>query len=853
MQHQSIKRRDFLKWSGIAGGAAMLAPSLLVGCSPQQEPLSQTSDAPDTSGYIMDAVSDGLPYGADKVCPVMCTNGDACGELHCGAAYVKDGAIIHYEGCLESHNKGGLCARGMTGLDIIYHPDRIKYPMRRTNEKGVKGEFERISWEEAIETISEAMAKAIREEGPQTIAAGFAHPGNYASNSTAAVFCKLFNASSPLGPDCWHDLQFGPSVTLGDMYHSLEADPLDSKLIILWGENTTLSKPQEWAASYGRAMHEFGAKLVVIDSRVSETANKANIYLPVRPGTDAYVALAMANVIIEENLQDQEFIDAHTYGYDEFAALVKKYTPEEVQKISWAPADKIREIARLYAKTKPALIAIGRGGNSAGGKNSNAGWMMSRAITCLIGLCGQAGVKGSGVSIETSSGNPGNLFYHWPKSLQMTAPAAGTKPLIEATQKANPGIWGKRDLLYKREPFGYRVYINNGNFAASSGNQDDAEEAFKKIDLVVVNNRLIHWTASAFADILLPVASWAEQYTFRPDWEAMAMTPPAIEPLFESVSDVEVYRRISNALAKKLDLGDNVWPFETDEDYMTVFVANDKIKSEYKKRADEGLDAFKEYADITFNQVLSHPEGVPNPFYAGLEDFVPFKAKVYSYNNRVPSDVDPESIWFPTDGDTGKLLFKADFLPEQSGGILPALPIPSEPDDSYYASGNPIESGDWNLSSPVSNGFKYVAVGKAHSFWQFLSFNQNLDGGPASLFLREAFIDAAEPCVKINPADGSDLGIENGDIVIIESQYGKMENLKAILTETVMPGTVVPPTHWGINQSKLYQTSRSLESVEPKLRGKILPPFVGEFGNDERRGAGGITNQTGALCKIYKA
>ena len=76
------------------------------------------------------------------------------------------------------------------------------------------------------------------------------------------------------------------------------------------------------------------------------------------------------------------------------------------------------------------------------------------------------------------------------------------KSLIEATQKANPGIWGKRDLLYKREPFGYRVYINNGNFAASSGNQDDAEEAFKKIDLVVVNNRLIHWTASAFVIVV---------------------------------------------------------------------------------------------------------------------------------------------------------------------------------------------------------------------------------------------------------------------------------------------------------------------------------------------------------------
>ena len=142
MQHQSIKRRDFLKWSGIAGGAAMLAPSLLVGCSPQQEPLSQTSDAPDTSGYIMDAVSDGLPYGADKICPVMCTNGDACGQLHCGAAYVKDGAIIHYEGSCDAFNKGAMCARGMSGFDIINHPDRIKYPMRRTNEKGVVGEFD---------------------------------------------------------------------------------------------------------------------------------------------------------------------------------------------------------------------------------------------------------------------------------------------------------------------------------------------------------------------------------------------------------------------------------------------------------------------------------------------------------------------------------------------------------------------------------------------------------------------------------------------------------------------------------------------------------------------------------------
>ena len=137
MSQVGIGRRDFLKWSGIAGGAAMLAPSLLVGCTPKEAAPEQGAEE-DTSGYIMDAVSDGLPYGADKVCPVICTNGDACGQLHTGACYVKDGVVVHYEGNTGGHNKGGMCARGMSGLDIINHPDRIKYPMRRTNEKGQK-------------------------------------------------------------------------------------------------------------------------------------------------------------------------------------------------------------------------------------------------------------------------------------------------------------------------------------------------------------------------------------------------------------------------------------------------------------------------------------------------------------------------------------------------------------------------------------------------------------------------------------------------------------------------------------------------------------------------------------------
>ncbi len=788
MSVDDMKRRDFLKLTGIAGFAALMTPSLLTSCSPQMQETTTTVDA-EAARYITDAISDGLPYGADKICPVLCTNGDACGQLHTGSAYVKDGIIIHYEGNCDGFNKGGMCARGMSGFDIINHPDRIKYPMRRTNEKGVRGEFERITWEEAIDQITEVMKRAIEEEGPHTIAAGYAHPGNYASNATASVFTTLFGADSPNGPECWHDLQFGATVTLGDIYHALETDPYKSKLLILWGEDTAVTKPQEWADSYGKAKYEYGAKLVCIDPKFSTTASKADIYIPIRPGTDAYVALAMANVIIDEGLVDQDFIDSYTYGYDEFKELVAKYTPEEVEKISWAPADKVREVARLYATEKPAMLCIGRGGNSSGGSTSNAGWMMSRAITCLVGLCGQVGNVGSGVSIEASSGNPTNLFYHWPKGYTMVAPAKSVTPLLERTQPSPKGIWGKNEVLLNRNPYGYRVYMNNGNFASSSANQKDTDNAFKEIELVVVYNRLAHWTASAYADILLPICSWAETYTWRQDWEREVATAPAIEPMFESVSDVELFRRISVALAEKLGIGkaeSEIWPWTDDREFVTSMSANEKIQAEYAKRVEENDSHFSDMKDFDFDTILGHPEGVPNPFYAGREGFIPYKAKLYDFNEFIPEGTDPEMTWFPTDGGTGKLLFKADFLETQSGGALPALPIPEEPVDSYYEQGNPIESGNWNTSAAVDSGYKYVAVGRVHRFWQFLSFNQNKDGGTASQLLREAFDAAAEPCVDINASDASDLGIKDGDYVVVESQYGKMDGIKAKVTETVM-------------------------------------------------------------------
>ncbi len=859
----SMERRSFLKWAGALGGVATLSStSLLTACSNEGQNQESNPQAPkDFAGNTNAAISDGLPYGADKIVPTICTCGDVCGMVHTANAYVKDGAIVYYEGnAINGNNKGHLCPRGMTGLEIINSPNRIKYPMRRTNEKGVQGEFERITWDEAIDTITDAMVTAIKESGPHTVACGTAsaHPGNQMMEVGGAVMRKLFNFDTGTGAGgCWNDLKIGPVSTLGDMYHALEHDPLHSKLIIFWGDNSAMAKPQEWGDSWAQAKFEAGTKIIDIESRISETSEKADLYIPVRPGTDSYVALAMANVIINEGLQDQDFIDKYTVGYEDFKNLALKYTPELVEKIAWAPAEKVRETARLYATMKPAMIEIGRGGNQTGGANSDAGWMMGRAIACLMPLCGQLGVKGSGLSLEASVGAFNGNIFHWQMGKTYSAPTNRVQSLFETDQKGASGVWGTSEVLYNRTPYGYRVYMTNGNGGGSFGDYGKIAEAFKQMDLVVMHNRIVNWSGSAFADILLPACSWAEEYVWRPDWEYSGVSAPAIEPMFECKNDLDIYREVAISLANKLDLGlsdEEVWPWNTDKDFMAQILCNDDIKSAFQKCVDEGKEKFAPFVDGDIDFVASQAFGVPNPYYAGQEDFVPYRAKLY-VNNGAPED-DPESLWFPTEGGDGKALFRADFLSTASSGALPALPIPCEPEDSYYAEGNPIESGNWEYSDAVKNGYTFVAVGKAHQHWQFLSFNQDMDGGPGSRLLREAFETASKPSCMLNPVDAEKMGVKAGDVVTIETQYGKMENINVILTQTVMPNTVVPPVHWSPVQTKIYPYSLSLSRLDPSVRGAVLPPVIGPFsdGKSTKRTTGGAQNcQSGVLCKVYKA
>jgi len=753
-----------------------------------------------------------LPYDADKVVPTICGCGDACGMNHLAQAYVKDGKIIHYEGCKEAPNKGALCARGAAGIDIVNDPNRIKYPMKRTNAKGEKGEFQRISWDEAYDTIATAVAKAIEEVGSHAINMQFGHPGDFGLLANLPAMTSRFGFDSASGPTgCWSDQIIGGWVTLGDYYHWHVADLENTNLIIIWGENTAVTKPSEWA-EIREATEKHGAKIIVVDPRFSETAEKADLYLPLRPGTDAALALGMANVIITEGLADEAFISKHTTGYEEYKELALQYPPEKVEEITWCPADRIREAARLYATTKPALIQMGRGGNYAGGTNSNSGWLASRGVSCLIGLCGQAGVSGSGYSCEASSPTPHGGLFHFPM-VTLFAPVVGA-PLVPRTVDPPIGPWEGTERIYDRKPYGYEVYWTHTNSAASANDQDKAVEAYSKIPLFIMQNRLINWTASQFADLLLPSCTWAEKWMLRVDWEGLFVSKAAIEPMYESKPDTDIFRGMALAIAEKLGLDateEEIFPFENHEALIDTVV---------KSMAPGWTGA----------EAAKHPEGVrPKEWYALQEGFVPYKAKHY-----VDDPTDPEDIYFPTQGGTGKLEFSSPWLKEAMG--LPELPVHDEPMES------PLRTPE------VWKEYPFISHTRVARFWNFISFNQGADGGPSAKVLRDSFKTAKEPLVEVSPAAGSKLGLKEGDMTWVESQHGKFK-AKLSFCGRLPDWMVVTPKHWGAVQSRITPVALSLEPKVCSLFKNVGPyPKIGGGPFP----MGGQPIHAGILCKIYK-
>ncbi len=431
----------------------------------------------------------------------------ACGVI----AHVKDGRVIKVEGNPESPiSQGTLCTKGLAVTQLAYHPDRIIHPMKKVN-----GKWERITWDEALDTIATKFKAVIDQYGPEHIVVGQGTGRDYESHLYR--FANLLGTPNVLtaGHMCYVSRVSTSLITCGNL-PVVDYYVNSPKLIVMWACNPLWTNPDEYkGASFWRA-YKKGAKLISIDPRKTFYARKADLWLQVRPGTDAALAFGFHRVILEEELYDKDFVQDYVHGWDAFKdRVMKDYPLEKVQEITWVDKELIREAARMYATTKPAAIHWG-----VPTEQNNNCTDFTRTAIGLMGITGNLDAPGgNALFVNPPTRTVAEFARHKELSKEVQAKRLGGEQFRLGARVAfiNPKkAW---DSILLGEPYQLKAGLLCGtNPVVSRANAKEAYEALKKLEFLVVIDHFLTPTAE-LADIFLPAGSWLEQNHVADNWK----------------------------------------------------------------------------------------------------------------------------------------------------------------------------------------------------------------------------------------------------------------------------------------------------------------------------------------------
>jgi anaerobic selenocysteine-containing dehydrogenase len=462
-----------------------------------------------------------------SVCPLDCP--DTCSLT----VTVAGDQVVAVRGSkVNPITHGAVCAKVANYYpEFVHGPNRLRHPLRRVGKKGA-AEFERISWDEALETIHRRVSQIIERYGSQAVLPlNYAGPhGMLAGDSMSLRFFHKIGASLlSRTPLCGGIRSAAYTGTFG----ATPGTPLQqvslAKLVIVWGNNATSCNLHLMRQI--NAAKRNGARLVVIDPRRVKVAEQAHLHLPVRPGTDVVLAWAIAVELERIGGLDHAFIETHVLGFDAYMEAARRYPPEHAAEICGVAVDDIRTLARWYHEATPAVIAWGNGLE----RNQNGGSGL-RAIAALPALAGKFGVAGGGLV-----GGAGHAFPKTPDKLtrpDFVPPQTRTINIIDV---------GKLLLDENLDPPLKALFVYNHNPLVVHPDQNRLKQGLTREDLFVVGIEVAMTDSMAYADVVLPActhfehadiyAAYGQQFLQRAD--------AVIPPVGESQPNTEIFRRLA--------------------------------------------------------------------------------------------------------------------------------------------------------------------------------------------------------------------------------------------------------------------------------------------------------------------
>ena len=458
----------------------------------------------------------------------------------------------------SNHTLGMVCRRGQHAPEIVYSEHRLKYPMKRVGTKG-SCEFERIPWEQAYDIIVERLNQIKEESGPEAVAIYTGRGANELSlcdmfQPKGVVVSSASNVLFPFGSPntmgvgalCYVSLHMiAPHVTMGRMQINMFADIENAEMIVVWGTNPATDSPP---VDMGRleAAASRGADIVVIDPRRTEAVTQAGgQWVPIRPGTDGALALSMLEVMIDEELYDQDFVENWCHGFEALKNYTRHFTPEVAETITGVPADTIRDLVRRLSNAGGACPLM-----YTGLEYSNSGVQSARAILTLFALAGQLDVPGGIGLTMLNSDFPINRSCNQ-ENPDLDLAVARDKFPIYSNYRGECHAIGLVDSVLKGDPYHIRALIIHGASLLTSWPQTKVwRETLSRLDFLVCIDRQLTADA-AYADLLLPATTMFENLSYMTYGPIFRLRERIIEPLGEARNDYLIMAQ----LAKRLGYG----------------------------------------------------------------------------------------------------------------------------------------------------------------------------------------------------------------------------------------------------------------------------------------------------------